>query len=236
MTGFCSEHDRRRACDSVCRVPGCRATRHLAFHHLKHRAHGGDHSEPNLILLCDGHHKALHEGLLVITGNSQDQLVFTRNGKHLVDARSPDEQRAARELHAVRKHVGVLPSPSKNRFADVVRFEEAKQALMQLGFRPRAARQALDEACAHVGTDATVVALVEQALALTRPEPGSDAASQTAEAVGDSAMRAMAKQALVQSGYSAGVAERAVDAARAHVGTDADLAMLIFEAFRRCAS
>jgi hypothetical protein len=56
------------------------------------------------------------------------------------------------------------------------------------------------------------------------------------EVVGDAALRAMAKQALVQSGYSAGVAERAVDAARAHVGTDADVATLIFEAFRRCAA
>jgi hypothetical protein len=46
----------------------------------------------------------------------------------------------------------------------------------------------------------------------------------------------MAKQALMQSGYSAGIAERAVDAACAHVGTGADLAAIIFEAFRRCTS
>jgi Holliday junction resolvasome RuvABC DNA-binding subunit len=127
-------------------------------------------------------------------------------------------------------------SASRSRFADVVKFEEAKQALMQLGFKPRAARQALEQACAHVGTDASAVTLVEQALAMTRPDPAADPASQTAELVGDSAMRAMAKQALMQSGYSAGVAERAVDAARAHVGTNADLATLIFEAFRRCTS
>lgn len=221
-----------------CRVPGCRATRHLAFHHLEHRAHGGDHSASNLILLCDGHHKALHDGLLIITGTAPDRLVFTRNGKQLVDARSPQEGEAARGLHAVRKHA--LPpgnaTGSKNCFADVVKFEEAKQALMQLGFKPRAAREALDAAYAHVGMDASVIALVEQALALTRPDPATDPATQTADVVGDAAMRAMARQALVQSGYSAGAAERAVDAARAHVGTDADLATLLFEAFRRCAS
>lgn len=221
-----------------CRVPGCRATRHLAFHHLKHRAHGGEHTPPNLILICDGHHKGTHDGLLTITGSAPDELVFMRNGKQMLDARSPGEQSAARELHAVRKHAG-LPSgagAATNRFADVVRFEEAKQALMQLGFKPRAARQALDQACAHVGTAASVVELVEQALALTRPDPTSDPAGQTAELVGESAMRTLAKQALVQSGYSAGLAERAVDAACAHVGTAADLASLIFEAFRRCAA
>ena len=137
----------------------------------------------------------------------------------------------------MRKHgLAAGGAADKNRFADVVKREEAKQALMQLGFKPRAARQALDAACAHVGTDASVVALVEQALALTRPDPGTELTTQTAEVLGDAAMRAMAKQALVQSGYSAGVAERSVDAARAHVGTDADLATLIYEAFRRCAS
>lgn len=234
-----------------CRVPGCRATRHVAFHHLEHRAHGGEHTPANLILICDGHHKAAHDGLLTIGGTAADQLVFTRNGKRLVDARSPGEERSTRELHAVRKHAlasgganerrpraanDEAASGSKNRFADVVKLEQAKQALLQLGFKPRAARQALDAACAHVGTDATVAALVEQALALTRPDPATDLAAQTVDQVGETTMRAMAKQALVQSGYSAGVAERAVEAACAHVGTETDLATLIAEAFRRCAS
>ena len=35
---------------------------------------------------------------------------------------------------------------------------------MQLGFKPRAARAALEEVCAHVGADADVASLVKTAL------------------------------------------------------------------------
>ena len=44
----------------------------------------------------------------------------------------------------------------------------------------------------------------------------------------------LARKALVQSGYKAAIAERAVNEACAHVDADADLVTLIKEAFRRC--
>jgi hypothetical protein len=60
----------------ACVVPGCRSTRHLNVHHLRHRAHGGDHSMSNLAVLCFGCHQRLHEGRLQITGRAPD-LQFT---------------------------------------------------------------------------------------------------------------------------------------------------------------
>ena len=59
-----------------CTVPWCTATRFLAIHHIVHREHGGGHELNVLTLLCDGHHKQHHDGLLLITGQAPDALEF----------------------------------------------------------------------------------------------------------------------------------------------------------------
>ena len=165
-----------------CRVPGCRATRNLACHHIEFRALGGDHDEQNLTLICAGHHTLLHDGLLVITGRAPDQLVFKRDGRMLVDARSAAElevgntlrerargqHRTVDEAHAIARHARNQPART-SRFEDVVVREHAKQALMQLGFKARAARAAVEAACAHVGADADVASIVKAALQRTEP-------------------------------------------------------------------
>ncbi|CAN5727246.1 hypothetical protein BH11MYX3_BH11MYX3_37000 [soil metagenome] len=59
-----------------CAVPGCRSCRYLEVHHIVRRADGGDHRMSRLLLLCDGHHKLLHDGVLAIHGDAPDRLVF----------------------------------------------------------------------------------------------------------------------------------------------------------------
>jgi hypothetical protein len=59
-----------------CQVPGCRATRFLEVHHIIPQAQGGPHVLWNLILLCDGHHRALHDGLLFMSGRAPLEVVF----------------------------------------------------------------------------------------------------------------------------------------------------------------
>ncbi len=56
----------------ACVVPGCRATRNLDVHHLRFRCHGGKHSMKQCCLLCGGHHKQLHDGRLLITGDAPE--------------------------------------------------------------------------------------------------------------------------------------------------------------------
>lgn len=46
----------------ICRWPGCDRRRHLAAHHRRHWAHGGQTSLDNLVLLCFQHHRLVHEG------------------------------------------------------------------------------------------------------------------------------------------------------------------------------
>ncbi|HEY1551051.1 MAG TPA: HNH endonuclease [Kofleriaceae bacterium] len=53
-----------------CCVPGCRSSRYLEIHHVVPRESGGGHSPENLTLVCDGHHRALHQGKLSITGKA----------------------------------------------------------------------------------------------------------------------------------------------------------------------
>ncbi len=59
-----------------CTVPGCRSTRFLEAHHIKPRSEGGGHELRQIILLCDGHHVLLHEGVIAIRGTAPDHLVF----------------------------------------------------------------------------------------------------------------------------------------------------------------
>lgn len=59
-----------------CQVPGCRATRFLEIHHIIPQAEGGPHALWNLILLCEGHHRARHDGMLFIAGRAPLDVQF----------------------------------------------------------------------------------------------------------------------------------------------------------------
>jgi hypothetical protein len=71
--------------DQGCVVPGCGASRHLVVHHLVHWEHGGPTDTSNLVALCRAHHRAVHDGQLVFTGNPDlDTLVCRdRTGRPL---------------------------------------------------------------------------------------------------------------------------------------------------------
>ncbi len=72
----------------ACTVPGCRATRNLAIHHIEHQEHGGKHQLSNLTLLCFAHHKMHHDGRLDISGEAPDRLTF-RWRPRIVPAANP---------------------------------------------------------------------------------------------------------------------------------------------------
>ena len=54
---------------ACCSFPGCRNTRWLQIHHVRHWADGGPTNLDNLILLCSAHHRFLHEMGWHITTN-----------------------------------------------------------------------------------------------------------------------------------------------------------------------
>lgn len=155
--------------------------------------------------------------------------MFTRDGKRLVDPRCTE----ALSIDALRSST---TSPiTRNRFADAAKLERAKQALRQLGLSAHAARAALEQASAHVDTNADVAKLVQTAFELSRPHTPAVIESATGEPVNNDATTTMATQALVQLGYPRPVATSAVNAACVHVGTG-DLVTLIKEALQRTSS
>jgi hypothetical protein len=164
-----------------CQVPGCRSSRHVTIHHIKFFSHGGTHDPSNLVVLCDGHHRLLHDGPLQITGRAPDELTFIRNGAPLramndsavASARALLAAGSGRVPHAMAKHRaraanGGGPSKSVAGAGQPAMSEGSRsladQALRQLGFKAAVAARAVEAACAHVGVDAELGVLIKEAL------------------------------------------------------------------------
>ncbi len=64
-----------------CVVPSCRNRIWLDLHHLTPRSQGGTHSEDNLVTLCSGHHRLLHEGHLAIARHGDQLRIERANGQ-----------------------------------------------------------------------------------------------------------------------------------------------------------
>jgi hypothetical protein len=72
--------------DRQCRFPGCSHNRWLDAHHVMHWADGGETSLMNTMLLCDQHHRLLHEGGYSIQKDYKGDWYFRNsNGKVLAD-------------------------------------------------------------------------------------------------------------------------------------------------------
>ncbi len=59
-----------------CRVPGCTRRRYVDVHHILEQARGGAHSRGNCLVLCTTHHRLLHEGKLLLSGDAEGELSF----------------------------------------------------------------------------------------------------------------------------------------------------------------
>ena len=125
--------------DQHCMVPGCRHSQ-CDLHHLEFRAEGGEHSERNICLICPAHHRAIHEGRLIVEGDMVLGLAFH---------------------HADGSRYGAPLSP---KVADHA--ARAFQALTHMGFRAKETRQALDRIRAQPSPELTLQQWLEQALRL----------------------------------------------------------------------
>ena len=128
--------DRRR-----CQVPGCRHATFLDLHHLRAREAGGEHQPDNLVTLCGAHHRAAHEGELVIEGQVTTGVSFK---------------------HADGSDYGAVLDVAASA---VDAQTKAFQALRQLGFSERDARQALSDTLEQVGSEADTETRLRAALA-----------------------------------------------------------------------
>ncbi len=61
--------------DQGCGHPLCMQKRWLHVHHIAHWAHGGSTVPSNLVCLCPGHHRQLHQGDFSIDGNPEGRTM-----------------------------------------------------------------------------------------------------------------------------------------------------------------
>ncbi len=122
-----------------CQVPGCAHAHFVDLHHVVPRSEGGSHHAQNLVTLCGAHHRAAHEGTLVVSGNAEAGFAF---------------------FHADGTAYGARPAAP----VATVR-ARAFQALRSLGFGERDARQALDEALRDGGDVTELEAVLRRCLA-----------------------------------------------------------------------
>jgi len=80
-----------------CAVRGCRHAGFLHQHHTVRRADGGRHDPDHMLLLCEAHHRSVHEGYLVIEGT------WSRGFRFLHADGTPYGQRRRRPLDAPRE-------------------------------------------------------------------------------------------------------------------------------------
>lgn len=66
--------------DCSCRHPGCNRTGNLHAHHIHHWASGGPTTAENLIMLCNEHHRLVHEHNWTISESPSRELRFNRPG------------------------------------------------------------------------------------------------------------------------------------------------------------
>lgn len=76
--------------DRHCAHPGCRSKAGMEAHHVIHWISGGRTELANLLLLCERHHHAHHDGEFSIDALGRQRFRFTRSdGRLLVDIPEP---------------------------------------------------------------------------------------------------------------------------------------------------
>jgi hypothetical protein len=68
-----------------CRTPGCPNHLWLHIHHVKWYSHDGKTLPENLITLCTGCHRNVHEGRLHVTKTASGELLFTDDSGRRLD-------------------------------------------------------------------------------------------------------------------------------------------------------
>jgi hypothetical protein len=124
-----------------CQVPGCQHATFVDVHHLVARADGGKHHPNNLLTLCAAHHRAVHEGTLVISNSPTGVGLSVRHADGTPYGAPPSVPLALVQARAFR-------------------------ALRGLGFAEREARHALDRTLETLESDVELEVVLRHCLEL----------------------------------------------------------------------
>ncbi len=129
----------RRRHHGQCAVPGCTHSGWLHFHHCDLRSEGGTHDPNRIVPLCEAHHRAVHDGRLVIEGAWSETFRF---------------------LHADGTAYGKRQAPDP-RMSEMMSL--AFRALCHNGFEQKDARQAIDAITSRVEPEMAIEDVVRMA-------------------------------------------------------------------------
>ena len=105
-----------------CVVEGCRNHRFLDVHHLVPRAEGGQHDPDRLAVVCGPHHRAVHEGTLVIEGTVSTGFRFRHaDGTPYGKALRPPTAEAATQAFGALRNLGFTETRARELVAAVLR-------------------------------------------------------------------------------------------------------------------
>jgi len=79
--------------DQGCVFPGCTHQRYVDGHHIQHWAEGGETKLSNLVSLCRAHHRAVHEGGVVIQRLDDGAWRFIKRSGEVLEACVPGRTR-----------------------------------------------------------------------------------------------------------------------------------------------
>jgi hypothetical protein len=85
--------------DGACRVPGCDRKRHLHAHHVHPWALGGPTRLSNLVLVCSGHHRMIHEDKLFTEVRDGKFVFFDQQRREI--PQTPPSAATGRELEGL---------------------------------------------------------------------------------------------------------------------------------------
>jgi uncharacterized protein DUF222/HNH endonuclease len=91
--------------DKGCRFPGCTHKKYTDAHHIHHWGKGGETKMSNLVTLCRFHHRAVHEGEVIVQRLDDGAIRFVQPNGHSFD--TPHMSGDWQELPAVHERAGI---------------------------------------------------------------------------------------------------------------------------------
>ena len=115
-----------------CRVPGCKNTTYLDLHHIELRSEGGLNVIRNLLPICGAHHRATHQGTLLIDRDASGVVRFCHaDGTPYGQALEPQTLDIQAKLFSALRNMGFKEGEVRAVLADVRKADALRGASMQ---------------------------------------------------------------------------------------------------------
>jgi hypothetical protein len=115
-----------------CRVPGCKNSAYLDLHHLELRSEGGRNVIWNILTICGAHHRATHQGTLIIEKDASGRVRFYHgDGTPYGQALEPQALDAQTKLFSALRNMGFKESEVRAVLAELRRDDSLRGASIQ---------------------------------------------------------------------------------------------------------